>query len=175
MLVGRIRCVSWLALKPLGRVTRSRVTFTISPDQSQNLLAIRYSGRVSPNETELCAEQVRNALTKVKPGFRVLVGLTDLQSMEVSCAPHITNIMEMCNHNGERRQKGSCLRVAAMTHTERRLDRSPLAMAPRGRRLRSAQCQCRCSVPQAEPCKGPAVASWLCQTPIGLSARDWQQ
>jgi anti-anti-sigma regulatory factor len=74
--------------------------FTISLDESQNLLAIHYSGRVSPHETERCTEEIRRTLTKVKPGFRLLADLTDLQSMEVSCAPHIRNIMEMCNQNG---------------------------------------------------------------------------
>jgi len=30
--------------------------------------------------------------------------------------------------------------------------------APRGRRLRPGRCQCRCLVPQAARCKGPAIA-----------------
>jgi anti-anti-sigma regulatory factor len=74
--------------------------FRIELDRPQNWLTIGYSGYVSPDETHRCAEEVRVAMTKVKPGFRLLVDLTDLQSMEVSCAPHIRNIMEMCNQEG---------------------------------------------------------------------------
>ena len=74
--------------------------FRIELDQPQDLLTIRYSGPVSPEETSRCAEEVWVAVTKVKPGFRLLVDLTDLQSMDVSCAPHVRNIMDMCNQNG---------------------------------------------------------------------------
>jgi anti-anti-sigma regulatory factor len=74
--------------------------FRIELDQPQNLLTIRYSGHVNPDGTHRCAEEVRVAATKVKLGFRLLVDLTDLRSMEVSCAPHIRNIMDMCNQKG---------------------------------------------------------------------------
>ena len=39
-------------------------------------------------------------------------------------------------------------------------------LARRGRRLPQRQRRCRCSVPPAAPCKGPAVASSLCRTPM---------
>ena len=74
--------------------------FTIELDQPQNRLTIGYSGHVNPDETHRCAEEIRVAVTKLKPGFRLLVDLTDLKTMEVSCAPHIRNIMDMCNQNG---------------------------------------------------------------------------
>ena len=74
--------------------------WTIECDLERNLLAIRYGGRIGPDETRQCAEEVRIALAGVKPGFRLLVDLTDLESLEVSCAPYIRNIMEMCNEKG---------------------------------------------------------------------------
>jgi hypothetical protein len=74
--------------------------FTVELEQPQNWLTIRYSGHVNPDETHRCSVEVRGAVTDIKPGFRLLVDLTDLQSMEVSCAPHIRNIMDMCNQNG---------------------------------------------------------------------------
>jgi hypothetical protein len=73
--------------------------FRIELDQPQNWLKIDYSGHVNPDETHRCAEEVRVAVTKIKPGFRLQVDLTELQSMGVSCAPHIRNIMDMCNQN----------------------------------------------------------------------------
>ena len=74
--------------------------FEIRFDQSQDVLVIRYSGRVGPDETERCVKEVRTALTKIKPGFRLLVDLTELESMDVSCASQIRNIMEICNESG---------------------------------------------------------------------------
>jgi hypothetical protein len=74
--------------------------FKIDLDQPHNRLTIVYGGHVTPDETHRCAEEVRVALTNIEPGFRLLVDLTDLQAMEVSCAPHIRNLMDICNQNG---------------------------------------------------------------------------
>ena len=73
---------------------------TVKLDQAQSWLTIVYSGHVNPDETQRCAEEVRVAVTKIKPGFRLLVDMTDLQAMEVSCAPHIRSLMDACNQNG---------------------------------------------------------------------------
>lgn len=35
-----------------------------------------------------------------EPGFRIVVDLTELQSMEVACSPLIAEIMEICNAGG---------------------------------------------------------------------------
>lgn len=42
-------------------------------------------------------EEVRAALPKMQSAFRVLADLTELKSMEVSCAPYIEKIMDLCN------------------------------------------------------------------------------
>jgi hypothetical protein len=55
---------------------------------------------VTPDETRLCAEEVRLALTLLPPGFRLIVDLTALQLMEAACSPLIANIMEICNAAG---------------------------------------------------------------------------
>lgn len=72
----------------------------VQTDPSQNLLIIRYAGSVGPDEAERCLEEVRLALSKVQSGFRILADLTDLESMDVSCAPYITGIMDVCNASG---------------------------------------------------------------------------
>jgi hypothetical protein len=74
--------------------------FTIELDQAGNGLTIGYAGHVGPDEIRRCAEEVQLALTKMQPGFRLLVDLTELQSMDVSCSPLIGGIMEMCNAGG---------------------------------------------------------------------------
>jgi anti-anti-sigma regulatory factor len=74
--------------------------FTTEIDQSQNLLVVRYGGRVTTNETSQCLKEMGTALSQLPSGFRLLADLSDLQSMDVSCAPHITQIMELCNKAG---------------------------------------------------------------------------
>ena len=74
--------------------------FRIESDQPHNWLTIVYSGYVNPDETHRCAEEIRVAVTKIEPGFRLVVDLTDLQAMDVSCAPHIRSIMDTCNRSG---------------------------------------------------------------------------
>jgi anti-anti-sigma regulatory factor len=69
-------------------------------DQPQNLLTIRYSGSVVTDEVERGLEEVRAALAKLQSGFRLLADLTQLQSMEVACAPFIEKAMDMCNAKG---------------------------------------------------------------------------
>jgi hypothetical protein len=74
--------------------------FSVKLDQSRNALTISYGGRVTPDETRLCAEEVRLALTILESGFRLIVDLTELQTMEVACSPLVADIMEICNAAG---------------------------------------------------------------------------
>ena len=69
-------------------------------DPARNLLAIRYSGAVGPEESEKGLDQVRSGLAQLQSGFRLLADLTDLQSMDVRCAPFIEKAMDMCNEKG---------------------------------------------------------------------------
>ena len=69
-------------------------------DQSQNLLVIRYSGHVGPDETEKGLDQVRSGLAQLKSGFRLLANLFELESMDVACAPFIEKAMDLCNEKG---------------------------------------------------------------------------
>lgn len=74
--------------------------FTIELDQPRNLLVIRYSDHVGPDETARAVEEIRLALERVERGFRLLADLTDLQSMDIACARHIESAMEMFNEKG---------------------------------------------------------------------------
>lgn len=74
--------------------------FTIEFDPPRNLLVIRYSDHVGPVETERALEEMRLALERVECGFRLLADLTELQSMDVLCAPHIESAMDLCNGKG---------------------------------------------------------------------------
>lgn len=74
--------------------------FTVESDQAAKTLTISYAGIVTQDETGLCADEVRRALAMLEPGFRLIVDLTGLQSMEVACSPLIAEIMEICNAGG---------------------------------------------------------------------------
>jgi len=74
--------------------------FTIEFEQSRNLLVIRYSDHVGPDQTERALEEMRIALNNVERGFRLLADLTQLRSMDLACAPHIESAMDMCNEKG---------------------------------------------------------------------------
>lgn len=77
----------------------------IEVDQPKNLLTVRYAGAVEPAEVESRLEGMRSNLAQLQSGFRLLVDLTELQSMEVACAPFIEKAMDLCN------EKGACLIV----------------------------------------------------------------
>ncbi len=69
-------------------------------DEPKRLLVIRYRGVVEAEETEKGLEQIRNGLAKLESGFRLLADLTELQSMNMACAPFIEKAMDMCNEKG---------------------------------------------------------------------------
>jgi anti-anti-sigma regulatory factor len=69
-------------------------------DEPKRLLVIRYRGVVKAEETEKGLEQIRNGLSKLQSGFRLLADLTELESMDVGCAPFIEKAMDMCNEKG---------------------------------------------------------------------------
>jgi hypothetical protein len=72
----------------------------IETDQTQNLLVVRYRGFVQPDEVERGLEDMRAALAQLQSGFRLLADLSELQSMDVACAPFIEKAMDLCNEKG---------------------------------------------------------------------------
>ena len=74
------------------------IKFEIDP--ARNRFVIRYSGKVTPEETEKGLEQFRVGLPRLQSGFRLLADLTGLESMDVKCAPFIEKAMDLCNEKG---------------------------------------------------------------------------
>lgn len=74
--------------------------YKVTLDKSKNLLTIRFSKRVAPDEAKVCVQQVKAYLTELKPGFRLLTDLTALESMDVGCVPHLEDSMDACNKSG---------------------------------------------------------------------------
>lgn len=75
-------------------------TFAISADSKANQLTIGYTGSISASIAAACLEAVRSALPQLRGGFKLLVDLTRLQSMDPSCVPVIGAIMDLCNAHG---------------------------------------------------------------------------
>jgi hypothetical protein len=72
----------------------------IEADELKNLLTIRYSGSVGPAELERGLEEMRRGLGRLQSGFRLLADLSELESMDVACAPFIEKAMDLCNEKG---------------------------------------------------------------------------
>jgi anti-anti-sigma regulatory factor len=89
---------SWIPISAVPGI--GPTTFTVEIDQAKNLLVIRYRGRVIAAAVERCAEEVRATLVKMQSGFRLLADFTELESMDVTCVPHIEKIMDLCDEKG---------------------------------------------------------------------------
>ena len=86
---------------PIGEVSGiGPLVYTVEVDAENNLLAIRYRHHVKAPAVEHCAAEVEALLKTLPSGFRLLVDFTDLESMEVACAPQLERIMELCNERG---------------------------------------------------------------------------
>lgn len=66
----------------------------------KRLLEIRYGAVVRGEDCEKGFEPLRASVDQLETGFRVLVDLTELESMDVKCAPFIEKAMDLCNERG---------------------------------------------------------------------------
>jgi anti-anti-sigma regulatory factor len=68
--------------------------YAVELDQSKRLLVISAAQRVTADQARQAAQQVRDLLRNVAPGFRVLADFRWLDSMDASAARHVAEIME---------------------------------------------------------------------------------
>jgi hypothetical protein len=69
-------------------------------DKPRQLLRIRFSQHVGPEEVRSYSETVRALVAELQPGFRLLTDLSQLVSMDVACVPHIGRMMDLFRENG---------------------------------------------------------------------------
>ena len=74
--------------------------FQLETEPTANLIKLTFSGHLSAKETEECVQQVKQVLKEFAPGFRLLTDLTGIEATDLDCAPHIKNIMDLCNQAG---------------------------------------------------------------------------
>src|SRR6266498_3866420 len=68
--------------------------YSVEIDRSKRLLVISALQRVTAEQAKLAAQQVRELLRDVSPGFRVLADFRWLESMDSAAAPHVAEIMD---------------------------------------------------------------------------------
>jgi len=68
--------------------------YFVEADQSKRLLVISAAGKVTKKEVAAVAQQVRNMMSEMTPGFRVLTDFRWLDRMEPAASTHIAEIMD---------------------------------------------------------------------------------
>lgn len=63
-------------------------------------MTMSYSQHVGVEEMRRCLERVRELMNHLKPGFLVLTDLTNMESMDPSCAPVLGAIMDLSSERG---------------------------------------------------------------------------
>jgi hypothetical protein len=74
--------------------------FQVELDKLRNLLKISYAQHVGPEDTKGVEEQAPALLADLRPGFRLLTDMSDLESMDLACVPSIKRMMDLCNKQG---------------------------------------------------------------------------
>jgi hypothetical protein len=71
--------------------------FQIEADLIAQVVHLTYSGDVDEDEMRRCVVEIRPVVAGMNPGFRLLTDLSGLRSMDFACAPHVGDIMNLCN------------------------------------------------------------------------------
>ena len=74
--------------------------YSVEIDQSKRLLVISALQRVTAEQAKLVAQQTRELLRDVAPGFRVLADFRWLESMDSAAARHVAEIMDTLAEKG---------------------------------------------------------------------------
>ena len=74
--------------------------FLATSNKARALLYLSYIQQVQPADLEHGVEEVGSLLADLRPGFRLLVDLSQLTSMAVECAPEIGRMMELLDQSG---------------------------------------------------------------------------
>ena len=88
--------------------------YAVELDQSKRLLVISAAQRVTAEQARQAAQQVRELLQDVTPGFRVLADFRWLESMDPATARHVAEMMDVL----AQKQVGSVTRVMPDPHKD---------------------------------------------------------
>jgi hypothetical protein len=68
--------------------------YSVEIDRSKRLVVISAAQHVTTEQAKLTAQQLRELLDDVAPGFRVLADFRWLESMDSAAAPHVARMMD---------------------------------------------------------------------------------
>ena len=74
--------------------------YTVEIDRSKRLVVISAVQDVTAEQVKLTAQQLRDMLSEIAPGFRVLADFRWLESMDPAAAPHVAEIMDALAEKG---------------------------------------------------------------------------
>ena len=74
--------------------------FRAELDKSKNLLSVVLSQRVTTEDISRWREQLSGFLPSLQPGFKLLVDLSPMDSMDLDCVPDIARAMEAMDDAG---------------------------------------------------------------------------
>jgi hypothetical protein len=74
--------------------------YSVESDRSKRLLVISALQQVTAEQARVAAKEVRELLSDVAPGFRVLADFRWLESMDSAAAPHVAEIMDTLTEKG---------------------------------------------------------------------------
>lgn len=93
-----------MGYRPYGAACVARASLTVmilcKVDESGGILTMSYSQHIGADEMRRCLGTVRDLMKDLKPGFLLLTDLSNLDSMEASCAQELGAIMELCSAKG---------------------------------------------------------------------------
>jgi hypothetical protein len=69
-------------------------------NKAKRLLCLNYIGQVRPEELRRGRADVKTLLADLLPGFQLLVDLSQLEFMDVTCAKEIGQTMDLIDHAG---------------------------------------------------------------------------
>jgi hypothetical protein len=69
-------------------------------DKAGRVLTMSYSQHVGAEDMKRCLGTVRDLMENLQPGFFLLTDLSNLESMEDSCAVDLGGIMDLCSAKG---------------------------------------------------------------------------
>ena len=72
----------------------------VEADPARQLMVVRYGGHITPAEVQRTLQDAPPALARLQNGFRLLVDLTELEKMDLACAPFIEKMMDLCQQKG---------------------------------------------------------------------------
>jgi hypothetical protein len=72
----------------------------VTSNKEKQLLCYNYIGDVHPHQLVGAEEDVRALAVELKPGFRILADLSELDSMDLDCLKGLGRLMELSDKSG---------------------------------------------------------------------------